>query len=261
MTSGMATGSTAASAADSAMPGFDVSAFSALPAHVFTTSADPVSSELSVAPVDVADFSLLQQHAPAPQASTDKTTPTKQATGRRRKAASGVSAATAAVASTNNEDDVSFDEQDDDEDDDDDRLRITRNGMPLTPDAPGSGRPGSLRHLTPDERRARRLQRNRLAAKECRQKKKAYIQNLEAQVDDLKEENAQLRKEIEELNVKLTLGGMRTSSVSGTPTLISKPLPLAEQIAGQTSLANELAAGSKRPRVSAESADTKTVEL
>ncbi|KAJ1838044.1 hypothetical protein LPJ73_007201, partial [Coemansia sp. RSA 2703] len=113
------------------------------------------------------------------------------------------------------------------------------NGMPLTPDAPGSGRPGSLRHLTADERRARRLQRNRLAAKECRQKKKAYIGNLEAQVCDLQEENAMLRKELEELNAKLTLSAMRASASS--PTLDCR---LAEVAADDPS------AAAKRARVS-----------
>ncbi|KAJ1672961.1 hypothetical protein EV182_006156, partial [Spiromyces aspiralis] len=85
-------------------------------------------------------------------------------------------------------------------------------GMPLTPDAPGSGRPGSLRHLTPEERRARRLQRNRLAAKECRQKKKQYIKDLEERVEYLEKENMQLRKELDEMNAKLTLGVMRTGN-------------------------------------------------
>ncbi|KAJ2705499.1 hypothetical protein FB645_002385 [Coemansia sp. IMI 203386] len=109
---------------------------------------------------------------------------------------------------------------DDDESLSDDSKPIAMtNGMPLTPDAPGSGRPGSLRHLTPDERRARRLQRNRLAAKECRQKKKAYITNLEAQVGELQSENALLRKEIEELHAKLTLSGMRLNSCATSPTL------------------------------------------
>ncbi|KAJ2368926.1 hypothetical protein IW150_005285 [Coemansia sp. RSA 2607] len=124
----------------------------------------------------------------------------------------------------------------DDESLSDDQLA---NGMPLTPDAPGSGRPGSLRHLTADERRARRLQRNRLAAKECRQKKKAYIGNLEAQVCDLQEENAMLRKELEELNAKLTLSAMRASASS--PTLDCR---LAEVAADDPSTA------AKRARVS-----------
>ncbi|KAJ2722794.1 hypothetical protein GGI07_003049 [Coemansia sp. Benny D115] len=115
---------------------------------------------------------------------------------------------------------------DDDLDSDDSGGALAANGMPLTPDAPGSGRPGSLRHLTPDERRARRLQRNRLAAKECRQKKKAYITNLESQVNDLQMENAQLRKELEELNAKLTLSSMRAASTASTPTLDIKTVDM-----------------------------------
>ncbi|KAJ1823422.1 hypothetical protein LPJ56_002987, partial [Coemansia sp. RSA 2599] len=115
---------------------------------------------------------------------------------------------------------VGGDDDDDEESLSDDSKPIAvTNGMPLTPDAPGSGRPGSLRHLTPDERRARRLQRNRLAAKECRQKKKAYIGNLETQVAELQTENARLRKEIEELHAKLTLSAMRSSSSATSPTL------------------------------------------
>ncbi|KAJ2628855.1 hypothetical protein H4R22_003654 [Coemansia sp. RSA 1290] len=135
----------------------------------------------------------------------------------------------------------------------DENEEVDEDGMPLTPDAPGSGRPGSLRNLTAEERRARRLQRNRLAAKECRQKKKAYIQNLEDQVSALQEENAQLRKEVEELNAKLTLGGMRaTSSAASTPVLESKR-PTFEN--GDTSMdsVSSPSLASKRPRLAVRS--------
>ncbi|KAJ1645233.1 hypothetical protein LPJ64_003166 [Coemansia asiatica] len=145
---------------------------------------------------------------------------------------------------------------DDDEESlsDDSKPIAVTNGMPLTPDAPGSGRPGSLRHLTPDERRARRLQRNRLAAKECRQKKKAYISNLESQVADLQTENTQLRKEIEELNAKLTLSAMRSNnSTAASPTLDSSRPP--ESAASDTvaasspSSASAALATAKRARI------------
>ncbi|KAJ2554182.1 hypothetical protein EV175_002675 [Coemansia sp. RSA 1933] len=186
--------------------------------------------------------------------------------GRRRKAAAGVSAATAAVigapdpAPLNNGHEaksLAYSEDDDDDDDDDDALLDTaENGMPLTPDAPGSGRPGSLRHLTADERRARRLQRNRLAAKECRQKKKAYITNLEDQVNDLSQENSRLRKEIEELNAKLTLGGMRASSSATTPVLDTRQLLSSSADCAADSSVDSMSSpslASKRPRVSVRS--------
>ncbi|KAJ1722318.1 hypothetical protein LPJ53_003268 [Coemansia erecta] len=136
---------------------------------------------------------------------------------------------------------------DDDDSLSDDEKLVGGNGMPLTPDAPGSGRPGSLRHLTPDERRARRLQRNRLAAKECRQKKKAYIGNLEAQVADLQEENAGLRKELEELHARLTLSAMRSSSSATTPTLDIK---MSDIIASAAEDPSNAAAAAKRARIS-----------
>ncbi|KAF9982288.1 hypothetical protein BGZ65_003030 [Modicella reniformis] len=72
-----------------------------------------------------------------------------------------------------------------------------------------SGKRSSNRNATNEERRQRRLLRNRVAAKECRKKKKAYIQELQDTCTRLQEENARLYKEIEELNAKLTLGAMR----------------------------------------------------
>ncbi|KAG0236738.1 hypothetical protein B0O80DRAFT_433592 [Mortierella sp. GBAus27b] len=65
------------------------------------------------------------------------------------------------------------------------------------------------RDATNEERRQRRLLRNRVAAKECRKKKKAYIQELQDTCTRLQEENTRLYKEVEELNAKLTLGAMR----------------------------------------------------
>ncbi|KAG0260204.1 hypothetical protein BG011_002081 [Mortierella polycephala] len=65
------------------------------------------------------------------------------------------------------------------------------------------------RNMTNDERRQRRLLRNRVAAKECRKKKKAYVTELQDTCARLQEENARLYKEVEELNAKLTLGAMR----------------------------------------------------
>ncbi|KAF9915576.1 hypothetical protein BX616_005834 [Lobosporangium transversale] len=65
------------------------------------------------------------------------------------------------------------------------------------------------RDMSNEERRQRRLLRNRVAAKECRKKKKAYVNELQDTCTRLQEENARLYKEIEELNAKLTLSAMR----------------------------------------------------
>ncbi|KAI8378375.1 hypothetical protein BD560DRAFT_390189 [Blakeslea trispora] len=59
------------------------------------------------------------------------------------------------------------------------------------------------KNLTADERRQRRLWRNRMAAKECRKKKKQYIGQLEATIERLQSENALLRKEAEDLRQKV----------------------------------------------------------
>ena len=73
-------------------------------------------------------------------------------------------------------------------------------------DGPGKR---SSRNMTNEERRQRRLLRNRVAAKECRKKKKAYVTELQDTCARLQEENSRLYKEVEELNAKLTLGAMR----------------------------------------------------
>ncbi|KAH8552236.1 hypothetical protein BGW37DRAFT_411677, partial [Umbelopsis sp. PMI_123] len=75
----------------------------------------------------------------------------------------------------------------------------------------GDKRTSSTRNLTNDERRQRRLYRNRVAAKECRKKKKASIQNMEERVHQLEEENENLRKELDEINAKLSMGAMQGS--------------------------------------------------
>ncbi|KAJ1956713.1 hypothetical protein EC988_001200 [Linderina pennispora] len=210
---------------DTGIPQFDVASFGALPASAFTT-ADPMASAVEATvggdPSNTAQ-TLLTTIAETPTRSAGKSAvaATPAAKPSRRKAAAGVKAATKAAKAESEEPDLELSMSPPSSQFD---GPLTTNGMPLTPDAPGSGRPGSLRHLTPDERRARRLQRNRLAAKECRQKKKVYITNLEQQVEDLENENSRLHKEIEELNAKLTLGGMRTSSTAVTPTLAHKQL-------------------------------------
>ncbi|KAJ2342844.1 hypothetical protein GGH91_003392 [Coemansia sp. RSA 2671] len=204
MPAGPDDGAIAAAMVDgTAMASIDMGALGRLPTEAFTNAGQTAAS-VALPAVDL----QAALRAPGPSHAAPKMDSPTKTPGRRRKAA----------AKGRRPYDSMSDDQDDDDDDDDDIAR-DESGMPLTPDAPGSGRPGSLRHLTPDERRARRLQRNRLAAKECRQKKKAYINNLESQVCDLQEENSLLRKEIEELNAKLTLSGMRASSSVTTPIL------------------------------------------
>ncbi|KAJ1857029.1 hypothetical protein GGH12_001826 [Coemansia sp. RSA 1822] len=163
-----------------------------------------------------------------------------------------------ATPARRNQADASPSSDENDENDENDGP-VDEDGMPLTPGAPGSGRPGSLRHLTTDERRARRLQRNRLAAKECRQKKKAYIQNLEDQVSALQDDNAQLRKTIEELNAKLTLSAMRATSSASTPVMDAKRVP--ETLADDESIESMSSpALAKRPRVAERSTSNTQVQ-
>jgi hypothetical protein len=59
------------------------------------------------------------------------------------------------------------------------------------------------RTMSNDERRQRRLLRNRVAAKECRKKKKHYIQTLEEKVARLEKENAALRRQVMDRNLAL----------------------------------------------------------
>ncbi|KAJ2084251.1 hypothetical protein H4R24_000193 [Coemansia sp. RSA 988] len=246
------------------MSPFGVTPLSSLPLTAPFSTAEQMSTNTTTTTIGMPTTSFVDFHlmpTPAPVAATSGKLPKADSVietpkpSRRRKAtasASAGSAAAAAVPAQVEEMHTSDSENDDNP--------LSSNGMPLTPDAPGSGRPGSLRHLTSDERRARRLQRNRLAAKECRQKKKAYIQNLEEQLDAIQEdnsrlrkENSRLRKENEEFSVKLTLSGMRASSVTtATPVLDpNHPMP-SECNDSIDSLSSPLLA-SKRPRVAVRS--------
>jgi len=54
-----------------------------------------------------------------------------------------------------------------------------------------------------DQKRAQRLERNRIAAKECRERKKAYVVNLENKASRLEDDNLILRQKILELKTKL----------------------------------------------------------
>lgn len=59
------------------------------------------------------------------------------------------------------------------------------------------------KNLTADERRQRRLWRNRVAAKECRKKKKLYVHELEETITRLESENSALRKQVDDLKIKM----------------------------------------------------------
>ncbi|KAG0174289.1 hypothetical protein DFQ28_002673 [Apophysomyces sp. BC1034] len=69
----------------------------------------------------------------------------------------------------------------------------------------------ATRSLSNDERRQRRLLRNRVAAKECRKKKKLYIHDMEEKIQRLEEENSRMRKQVEELTVKLSMGDIHNT--------------------------------------------------
>ncbi|KAI9475363.1 hypothetical protein BDB00DRAFT_860009 [Zychaea mexicana] len=56
-----------------------------------------------------------------------------------------------------------------------------------------------------EERRQKRLLRNRLAAKECREKKRQHQESLEKRVVQLEEENERLRESVDRLKDRLTL--------------------------------------------------------
>ncbi|KAI8881642.1 hypothetical protein K501DRAFT_334568 [Backusella circina FSU 941] len=57
-----------------------------------------------------------------------------------------------------------------------------------------------------EERRQRRLSRNRIAAKECRRKKKKYVGEMEEKIKLLEQENERLKKELQDLQNKLMHG-------------------------------------------------------
>ncbi|CEP19433.1 hypothetical protein [Parasitella parasitica] len=59
------------------------------------------------------------------------------------------------------------------------------------------------KNLTADERRQRRLWRNRVAAKECRKKKKLYVHELKETISRLEGENSALRKQVDDIKMKL----------------------------------------------------------
>ncbi|RIB16164.1 hypothetical protein C2G38_1531089 [Gigaspora rosea] len=63
---------------------------------------------------------------------------------------------------------------------------------------------------TLEEKRAVRLERNRIAAKECRERKKAYVLNLERRATLMEKENSILRKKVHELKAQLEWAESKT---------------------------------------------------
>ncbi|CAG8559114.1 10136_t:CDS:2 [Diversispora eburnea] len=59
--------------------------------------------------------------------------------------------------------------------------------------------------LVNNQKQALRLERNRLAAKECRERRKDYIIRLETRVGKFEEENEILRKKIRETKIRIEL--------------------------------------------------------
>ncbi|CAG8547599.1 4456_t:CDS:2 [Diversispora eburnea] len=53
--------------------------------------------------------------------------------------------------------------------------------------------------------------RNRIAAKECRERKKAYVSNLEKKATQMEKENTMLRKKVLELKEKLEYAESKAS--------------------------------------------------
>ncbi|CAJ0756173.1 14127_t:CDS:1, partial [Entrophospora sp. SA101] len=62
-----------------------------------------------------------------------------------------------------------------------------------------------------DGKRAMRLERNRVAAKECRERKKSYILNLESKATRLEQENANLHRMVQEMKNKLDWVEIKTA--------------------------------------------------
>ncbi|CAJ0761849.1 10601_t:CDS:2 [Entrophospora sp. SA101] len=70
------------------------------------------------------------------------------------------------------------------------------------------------------ECRKRKLERNRIAAKQCRERKKIYVAKLESKVTRLEEENAHLRRELDELNTRLQFNPVDAQERLGLHVLI-----------------------------------------
>ncbi|KAI9091159.1 hypothetical protein DFS34DRAFT_636066 [Phlyctochytrium arcticum] len=90
---------------------------------------------------------------------------------------------------------------------------------PPTPPSSGNVTPRRIRNSDSGEQRQRRLMKNRLAAKECRAKRKNFVSDLTTRLNDMEGENAALRAENVELRRLLEAHGIETPSFVPQPSL------------------------------------------
>ncbi|KAI0346984.1 hypothetical protein BDW22DRAFT_1404682 [Trametopsis cervina] len=114
---------------------------------------------------------------------------------------------------------VSLDGGEDDEDDDDD---MTLGGNTSSGQSQGGKKGGSKKPETEEEKRKNFLERNRQAALKCRQRKKAWLAQLQAKVEFLQNENETLkqalvtsREEITRLSGLVGSSGNAAASMNG----------------------------------------------
>lgn len=139
---------------------------------------------------------------PTRRATKRKTTDTPVAPAPRGKKAKGSSGGVATRGASRRRsskvDDQDDDQDEDDEDDDDDDAYMEGN-QPISIAANGrtnstAGKAASKKPETEEEKRRNFLERNRQAALKCRQRKKAWLQALQAKVEFLSVENERLSK-------------------------------------------------------------------
>jgi len=75
-------------------------------------------------------------------------------------------------------------------------------GSAMTPSTAGT--PRSALSLGGDNKKASRLEKNRLAAKECRRKKKEYVKDLEDKVKQLEDRNEELLRQLDQAKQSLS---------------------------------------------------------
>ncbi|CAG8540043.1 14131_t:CDS:2, partial [Acaulospora colombiana] len=73
-----------------------------------------------------------------------------------------------------------------------------------------------------DQKREMRLERNRVAAKECRERKKAYVQNLERKATEMQQENATLRKKVYDLKAQLEWAESKVAEKDQLESMVQK---------------------------------------
>ncbi|KIO33980.1 hypothetical protein M407DRAFT_17240 [Tulasnella calospora MUT 4182] len=128
-------------------------------------------------------------------AATSPTHPTRQSSRRKK---------TAEVSVSFDQLEMDSPEQDDMSVDEDDIENMLTEGMAPTALGGGPGRAGSKKFETEEEKRRNFLERNRQAALKCRQRKKAWLTQLQQQVEYLKTENERLQGTIVSMRDEVT---------------------------------------------------------